>query len=173
MSVVSAIIDLVRNQTLLTRKEITMARAISVKIPTTKVIEMIEQKIVEIDNDIATYPARKAQYKLDLEAYTQSVVRLLTDLLNTRGTELLSNEDHNQNIRVSTNYNNSVEITIGRELTADLVKPTEPTDPEPKGYYGRVYGSKMSELEKTLKLLRMSEQETITSSAYNSVLELL
>jgi hypothetical protein len=173
MSVVSAIIDLVRNKTLLTRKEITMARAISVKIPTGKVIEMIEQKIVEIDNDIATYPARKAQYKLDLEAYTQSVVRLLTDLLNTRGTELLSNEDHNQNIRVSTNYNNSVEITIGRELTADLVKPTEPTDPEPKGYYGRVYGSKKSELEKTLKLLRMSEQETITSSAYNSVLELL
>jgi hypothetical protein len=150
-----------------------MARAISVKIPTGKVIEMIESKIVEIDNDIATYPARKAQYKLDLEAYTQSVVALLTDLLNKRGTELLSNEDHNQNIRVSTNYNNSVEITIGKELTADLVKPTEPTDPEPRGYYGRTYGSKKSELEKTLKLLRMSEQETITSSAYNSVLELL
>jgi hypothetical protein len=150
-----------------------MARAISVKIPTGKVIEMIEQKIVEIDNDIKTYPARKAQYKADLEAYTQSVVRLLTDLLNTRGTELLSNEDHNQNIRVSTNYNNSVEITIGKELTAELEKPTEPTDPEPKGYYGRVYGSKKAELEKTLKLLKMSEQETITSSAYNSVLELL
>ena len=86
---------------------------------------------------------------------------------------MLSNEDHSQNIRVSTNYNNSVEITIGRELTAGLEKPTEPTDPEPKGYYGRVYGSKKAELEKTLKLLRMSEQETITSSAYNSVLELL
>jgi hypothetical protein len=150
-----------------------MARAISVKIPTGKVIEMIEQKIVEIDNDINTYPARKAQYKLDLEAYTQSVVALLTDLLNKRGTQLLADEDHNQNIRVSTNYNNSVEITIGKELTAGLEKPTEPTDPEPKGYYGRVYGSKKAELEKTLKLLRMSEQETITSSAYNSVLELL
>jgi len=150
-----------------------MARAISVKIPTGKVIEMIEQKIAQINEDIATYPARKAQYKADLEAYTQSVVRLLTDLLNTRGTELLSNEDSNENIRVSTNYNNSVEITIGRELTAELVKPKEPENPEPNGYYGRVYGSKKAELEKTLKLLRMSEQETITSSAYNSVLELL
>ena len=150
-----------------------MARAISVKIPTAKVIEMIESKIVEIDNDIATYPARKAQYKADLEAYTHSVVALLTDLLNKRGAELLTNEDYNQNIRVSTNYNNSVEITIGKELTADLVKPTEPQDPEPKGYYGQRYGSKKAELEKTLKLLRMSEQETITSSAYNSVLELL
>lgn len=149
-----------------------MARAISVKIPTIKVIEMIEQKIASINEDIATYPARKAQYKADLEAYTQSVVASLTDLLNTRGSELLSNEDYNQNIRVSTNYNNSIEITIGKELLA-LEKPTEPTDPEPKGYYGRVYGSKKAELEKTLKLLRMSEQETITSSAYNSVLELL
>lgn len=150
-----------------------MARAISVKIPTHKVIEMIEQKIVQINEDIATYPARKAQYKADLETYTHSVVALLTDLLNKRGTELLTNEDHAQNIRISTNYNNSVEITIGKELTADLVKPTEPQDPEPKGYYGQRYGSKKEELEKTLKLLRMSEQESITSSAYNSVLELL
>ena len=149
-----------------------MARAISVKIPTTKVIEMIEQKIATINEDIATYPARKAQYKADLEAYTQAVVASLTELLNQRGGELLSNEDSNENIRVSTNYNNSIEITIGKDLL-DLVKPQQPEDPEPKGYYGRVYGSKKAELEKTLKLLRMTEQETITSSAYNSVLELL
>ena len=149
-----------------------MARAISVKIPTTKVIEMIESKIASINEDIATYPARKAQYKADLEAYTQAVVSSLTDLLNKRGAELLSSEDHSENIRVSTNYNNSIEITIGKDLL-DLVKPQQPEDPEPKGYYGRVYGSKKAELEKTLKLLRMTEQETITSSAYNSVLELL
>jgi hypothetical protein len=149
-----------------------MARAISVKVPTHKVIEMIEQKIASITEDIATYPARKAQYKADLEAYTHAVVARLTELLNQRGGELLTNEDSQQNIRVSTNYNNSVEITIGKELL-DLVKPQEPTDPEPKGYYGQRYGSKKDELEKTLRLLKMSEQETITSSAYNSVLELL
>ena len=93
-------------------------------------------------------------------------------MIASRGAELLDTEDNHKNIRVSTNYNNSVEITIGKELL-DLVKPEEPTDPEPKGYYSRNYGTKRDELEKTLRLLRMTEQETITSSTYNSVLELL
>jgi hypothetical protein len=150
-----------------------VARAISVKIPTAKVIEMIEQKIAEINEDIATYPARKAQYVADRQAYTEKVVSIVADLLSKRGNELLSNEDLDNKVSVSTNYRNAVELTIGKELLAGLEKPEEPQDPEPKGYYGRNYGSKKVELEKTLKLLRMSEQETITSSAYNSVLELL
>jgi hypothetical protein len=150
-----------------------MARAVSVKIPTAKVIEMIEAKIAKINEEVATYPARKAQYKLDLEAYTQQVVASLTDLLNKRGGELLSSEDENKGIRVSTNYRNAVEISIGKELL-DLEKPEQPTDPEPKAYYNRNhYNTKREELEKTLRLLRMTEQETITSSTYNSVLELL
>jgi hypothetical protein len=171
MSVATAIIDLQQQNP--NNKENKMARAISVKIPTAKVIEMIESKIAEINNDIATYPARKAQYLLDREAYTKAVVARLGEAIAKRGAELLSNEDYDNSVRVSTNYQNRVELTIGKEILDGLEKPEEPTDPEPKGYYGRNYGSKKAELEKTLTLLRMSEQETITSSAYNSVLELL
>lgn len=150
-----------------------MARAISVKIPTSKVIEMIEQKIASINEEVATYPARKAQYQIDYKAYTEAVVALVSNLIANRGAELLDNEDSDKGVRVSTNYRNAVEITIGKDLI-DLVKPEQPTDPEPKGYYTRnSYSTKREELEKTLKLLRMTEQETITSSAYNSVLELL
>jgi len=149
-----------------------MARAISVKIPTHKVIEMIESKIAQINEDIATYPTRKAQYRADYKAYTEQVVARLGQLLSSNGSTLLEEDNNDKGIRVSTNYRNAVEITIGKELL-DLVKPEEPTDPEPKGYYGQQYGSKKAELEKTLRLLKMSEQETITSSAYNSVLELL
>jgi outer membrane murein-binding lipoprotein Lpp len=153
-----------------------MARAVSVKIPTAKVIEMIEQKIAEISAEIASYPARKAQYQIDRKAYAEAVVARLSELLASRANELLNTEDYENGIRVSTNYRNAVEITIGKELTEDLVRPVEPTDPEPKGYYGgrgSGYNTKREELEKTLRLLRMTEQETITSSTYNSVLELL
>ncbi len=150
-----------------------MARAISVKIPTAKVIEMIEAKIAEITDEIASYPARKAQYLVEREAYAKAVVERVGSALTTRGAELLSNEDYDNAVRVNHNYQNRVELTIGKELLDGLVKPVEPTDPEPKGYYGRNYTTKRDELEKTLRLLRMTEQETITSSAYNSVLELL
>ncbi len=149
-----------------------MARAISVKIPTAKVIEMIESKIAEITSEIATYPARKAQYQADYKAYTEQVVARLGQLISQNGSALLAEDNTDKGIRVSTNYRNAVEITIGKELL-DLEKPVEPTDPEPKNYYGRSYSTKREELEKTLRLLKMSEQETITSSAYNSVLELL
>ncbi len=149
-----------------------MARAISVKIPTAKVIEMIEQKIAQINEDIASYPARKAQYRADYKAYTEAVVAILGDLIAKNGSALLAEENTDKGIRVSTNYRNAVEISIGKELLA-LEKPEEPTDPEPKGYYRNNYTTKRDELEKTLRLLRMTEQDTITSSAYNSVLELL
>ena len=149
-----------------------MARAVSVKIPTAKVIEMIEAKIASITEEIASYPARKAQYQIDYKKYTDKVVSILGKLLSKNGVELLSEENSDKGIRVSTNYRNSVEITIGKELL-DLEKPEEPQDPEPKNYYGRSYSTKREELEKTLRLLRMTEQETITSSTYNSVLELL
>jgi len=150
-----------------------MARAISVKIPTAKVIEMIEQKIATINEDIATYPARKAQYQIDYKAYTEQVVARLGQLLSSNGSVLLEEDNSDKGIRVGTNYRNAVEITIGKELL-DLVKPDQPEDPEPKGYYhSNRYTTKRDELEKTLRLLKMSEQESITSSAYNSVLELL
>ena len=150
-----------------------MARAISVKIPTAKVIEMIEGKIAEINAEIASYPERKAQYVIEREAYTKAVVERVGSALVQRGAELLSNEDYENSVRVSTNYQNRVELTIGKEILDGLVAPVQPTDPEPKNYYGRSYTTKREELEKTLRLLKMSEQETITSSAYNSVLELL
>ena len=152
-----------------------MARAISVKIPTTKVIAMIEEKIASIAEDVATYPARKAAYQVEYKAYTESVVALVGKLVAENGSALLAQEDTDKKISVGTNYRNAIEITIGKDLTADLVKPVEPTDPEPKGYYGRSngYSTKREELEKTLRLLKMTEQESITSSTYNSVLELL
>jgi hypothetical protein len=152
-----------------------MARAISVKIPTTKVIEMIEQKIAQINEDVATYPARKAAYQVEYKAYTEALVARLGELIAKNGSALLNEEDTDKKIAVGTNYRNAVEISIGKSLTEDLVKPEAPTDPEPKGYYGRGtgYTTKREELEKTLRLLKMTEQETITSSTYNSVLELL
>ena len=149
-----------------------MARAISVKIPTAKVIELIEQKIAQIDQDVATYPARKAQYQADYKAYTEQVVARLGELIAKNGSALLAEENTDKGVRVSTNYRNAVEITIGKELL-DLEKPESPAEPETKGYYNRNYTTKREELEKTLRLLKMTEQETITSSTYNSVLELL
>lgn len=150
-----------------------MARAVSVKIPTAKVIEMIEAKIAEITDEIATYPARKAQYQVDNEAYTKAVISRIGEAIAKRGSELLANEDYDNAIRINTNYQNRVELTIGKDILVGLEKPVQPNDPEPKNYYGRSYSTKREELEKTLRLLRMTEQETITSSTYNSVLELL
>ena len=151
-----------------------MARAVSVKIPTAKVIELIEQKIASITADVASYPARKAEYQVAYKAYTEQVIARLGELIASNGSALLAQEDSDKKISVGTNYRNAIEISIGKDLTADLEKPVEPTDPEPKGYYSRnAYTTKREELEKTLRLLRMTEQETITSSTYNSVLELL
>jgi hypothetical protein len=62
-----------------------------------------------------------------------------------------------------------VSIALGKDLVAKIgEKPEKPTDPST--WQNK---EKKEKLEKTLKLLKLTEQETITSSTYNSVLDLL
>jgi hypothetical protein len=150
-----------------------MARFVSVKIPTAKVIEMIEQKIVEIDNDIATYPARKEQYLIDSQIYAGKIATRLSNILSDNPA-ILSNSREDDAISFGTNYDGSFFLNIGKLLLADIPKPVEPKKPDDQ-IWSRAsgYKTKREELVKTLALLRMTEQETVTSSTYSSVLDLL
>jgi chromosome segregation ATPase len=153
MSVVSAIIDLVTIKP--QSKEKKMARSVSVKIPTEKVIEMVESKIASIKEENATYPKRLEAYKKEMNALLGKLVKIAKD-----------NTD-NPDVYLSNGYR-SFSINISQTLTAGIEFPAQPLDPNG---YGR--DSQLKELEKTLKLLKLTDQPSVTSSTYNSVLDLL
>jgi hypothetical protein len=145
-----------------------MARSISVKINTADVISMIEEKVAEYEKQIADYPADLAQYESDYRNWAKKVGSLAIELIASGNH--FDGETHRDQISIGKNWNN-LAITLGDNLVGDL-KDQEPKRPESITGYGSV-SQKVEELNKTLKLLRLTPQETVTSSTYNSVLELL
>jgi hypothetical protein len=146
-----------------------MARSISVKIPTAQVLAMVEDKVAQLKIEVDTYPARLDEYKAERKAYTKRVAEKVAHIITNGGQELFDGEWQDI-IRISRGYQRNLELTIGQNLIGDLGDaPTEPINPA--NYNGAE--SKLKELEKTLTLLRLTPQEFVTSSTYNSVMELL
>lgn len=146
-----------------------MARSISVKINTSDVIAMIEGKVAQYEKQIADYPADLAQYELDLRDWAKKVGSRAIELIASG--EYFDHEDWSKRISIDSNYRN-INIQIGNELVGELSSKMPKRPENPNSGYGSI-AQKIKELNKTLVLLRLTPQETVTSSTYNSVLELL
>ena len=145
-----------------------MARSVSVKLPTSVVVEMIENKLAEIAKAEADYPKLLSAYKKEIVSFTADLI----DLVSKNKKSIVDYSDYgNQedNISINSDYRGSVSIAVGKEIVAKIgSKPEKPSDPDTWQIR-----DKKEKLEKTLSLLKLTTQETITSSTYNSVLDLL
>jgi hypothetical protein len=146
-----------------------MTRALSVKVPTSSLIALLEDKIAEIKSAIADYPRAKEQYKADLKAYKRSVLDLAIAKI-TSNPEVLFDKD---SIGVDTSYRGDLQITLDKELFELPPIPQQPSDPNAKEWIGKEHTTRLSLLEKTLAVLKMTTQEEVNASTYNSVMELL
>jgi hypothetical protein len=146
-----------------------MARALSVKVPTSSLIALLEDKIATIQTAIADYPKAKEQYKADLKAYKRSVLDLAIAKI-TSNPEVLFDKD---SLDVGTSYRNDVQITLDKDLFELPEMPEQPEDPNRKEWIGKDHTTKLSVLEKTLAVLKLTTQEEVNASTYNSVMELL
>jgi hypothetical protein len=147
--------------------------SLAVKVPTAKVIEMIENKLVQIDEAIANYPVLVQEYKKSKLDFEKSLVSLAIDAL-TNKPELVG-ENHNDAIRVYVNNysGRSVNVTFDADALGFPQPPVEPENPNARVYVGREYVSQREVLENTLRTLRMTEQETINASTYANVMKFL
>jgi hypothetical protein len=136
-------------------KENKMARAVSVKIPTSKVIEMVEAKLEEMKQTAKEYPKLEEQYEKDLLAVSNKIFKIAKDNLGKDGVIFYNNYS-------------GASMSVGKNLLGDIEFPEKPVSPE-----NYSFKQNKEQLEKTLKLLRMTEQESVSASTYNSVLDLL
>lgn len=145
-----------------------MARSVSVKIPTSVVIEMVETKLAEMNKAEKDYPSLLATYNKDIKAYGKAVVELISKNAN-KVVDYNAFDVNGDNLALVTDYRNSTQVAVGKALSSKL--GDKPERPQEVG--GWQFNNKKEELAKTLRLLKLTEQETITSSTYNSVLDLL
>jgi hypothetical protein len=134
-----------------------MARAISVKVATPKVIAALEAKLASLEANLATSQANEEafqvankQYQEDLKAYA------------------IANIADATNFRVAyRNYNNVVNI----DYDVPTNKPNMPV--EPKRDFEVVYEHHVNEaktdINNALNILRMTEEEYVSASTMKSI----
>jgi hypothetical protein len=147
-----------------------MARSLSVKIPTASLIADIEASLAQIEADIANYPLHLEAYREQKAAHQEKVVLAVIQAL---GNPLNIGTDFGSVVRIEYRYNNQVSVTVNSDLLGLPEAPSEPKKPNEKEYYGRDYVSRKELLQRNLKVLKMTSQEEVSASTYNTVIDLL
>ena len=147
-----------------------MARSLSVKIPTASLIKDIELSLAKIEADIKNYPLHLEAYREQKAAHQEQIVDAVIKAL---GKPELIGTDYSSPIRVSNDYGNSVSVRVDVDLLGLPDAPKEPQKPNERQSYGRDYMTRKELLERNLKVLKMTSQEEVSASTYNTVIDLL
>ncbi len=133
-------------------------RSISVKIPTTKLISALETKLAEYNSMRNNYDSLKAKHEKAMEAWKKEVAKLVTP----------SNLD---SIIINDRYyrTNEHQISMVYNIKASGV-PKQPEAPKAFSYIER---EAVENIENALRILRMTEQEEVSTSTYNAVAQYL
>ena len=136
-------------------------KAISVKIPTQRVIEALQKSLDKLELDYTSQEANEARYELLRKAWLKEVQDYA-----------IANISKAENFR--TNYrswNNSLNIDF--DLTvAEKEMPKEPEkDFDSLSVYN--YREQKEEISNAIRILKMTDEETVNTSTYNAVSEYL
>jgi hypothetical protein len=132
-------------------------KAISVKIPTQRVIDALEKSLAKLELDFTSQEQKEAQYQTAFKAWQSELA-----------TWAVANFSKAENIR--TNYrawNNNLNVDF--DITT---KENEfPAQPE-KNFdtiHQHTYNEQKEEISNAIRILKMTDEEVVNTSTYNAV----
>ena len=132
-------------------------KAINVKIATTKVIKALETKLAEIKKAYAEQGANEAKYQKAREKWQKEI-----------GKWAVANFSKAENIR--TNYRNwNKTLNVDFDL---IVNETDfPAEPEKdfEVIHQHSYNEMKEEIENAIRILKMTDEELVSTSTYNAI----
>jgi hypothetical protein len=132
-------------------------KAISVKIATPKVIHALETALAKLEADYTSQEANEAKYEKARKVWQKEVIDYA-----------VSNIKKAENFRTNyRSYNNTLNIDF--DLTvAEKEMPKEPEkDYESISLYN--YREQKEEISNAIRILKMTDEETVNTSTYNAV----
>ncbi len=136
-------------------------KAISVKIATPKIIKALETALAKLELDYTSQEANEAKYEKARKAWQKEIVAYA-----------VANIKKAENFR--TNYrswNNSLNIDF--DLTvSELEIPKEP-EKDFVTMHKHTYLEQKQEIENAIRILKMTDEETVNTSTYNAVAQYL
>ena len=133
-------------------------KAISVKIPTQRVIQALEQSLNKLELDYTSQEAKEAKYKKEYEKYQEQLI-----------TYAVANIKKAENFRTNFRSWNGT-LNIDFDLTG-LSESDLPKQPE-KDFvtmHQHSYNEQKEEISNAIRILKMTDEEVVNTSTYNAV----
>jgi len=132
-------------------------KAISVKIPTQRVITALENALAKLEKDYATQGENEAKHLKAYEAWKKEV-----------GKWAIENFSKAENLR--TNYRQwSNNLNVDFDITVKEGQfPAEPQK-DFEVIHTHTYKEMKEEMENAIRILKMTDEETVNTSTYNAV----
>jgi hypothetical protein len=135
-------------------------KSINVKIATSKVIKALETKLAQIQKD-------KANQKDNEERFSKAHAKWSKDVAKLALTAIAKAEDLSANLR----YNGMINVDFNLPKGAiDL--PKEP-EKDFDTYHEWQYKEMVEEIENAIRILKMTDEEVVSTSTYNSIAKYL
>ena len=131
-------------------------KAINVKIATTKVIKALETKLAEINKDFANQEANEAKFDKARKAWAKEIGKLAIAQISKA-----------DSISASTRYDGRVNVDFN--LPAGIINlPAEPKR-EFQTIHEWQHREMVEEIENAIRILKMTDEEVVSTSTYNAI----
>jgi len=132
-------------------------KAINVKIATPKIIKALETKLAQLNKDYASQEANEAKYQKAYKAWQKEI-----------GKWAIANFSKAENLR--TNYR-SWNKTLNVDFDIITEESSFPVEPEKdfEVIHQHSYREMKEEIENAIRILKMTDEETVNTSTYNAV----
>jgi hypothetical protein len=137
------------------------AKAINVKIATPKIITALEASLAKLETNYATQKENELKFENAMEAWKAEVLSFALDNIK-------------QAFNLRTNYR-SYNDTLNIDFDLKVSEAQMPPEPEREVEFihASTYRESKKELENAIRILKMTDEETVNTSTYNAVSEYL
>ena len=133
-----------------------MARAISVKVSTTKVIKALEDKLSNNTKVLISNEKKRKDYEKVEKAYSKEVA------------DLVFKQISKADVNAHENWRNEVNVTIS--LPAGSIKLPEKPSMDLERELGQY---EIQEIENAIRILKMTDEETVNASTFKTIAQYL
>ena len=131
-------------------------KSISVKIATTKVIKALETKLAEIKKDYANQEENEAKYEKAQQKWRKEVAKLAVAQIG-KADQLSANKRYDGTINIDF-YLPANSIELPDEPKRDFIQINE-----------WQYREQVEEIENAIRILKMTDEEVVSTSTYNAI----
>ena len=131
-------------------------KSISVKIATTKVIKALETKLAQLQKDKANQATNEAKFEKAQEKWNKEVAKLAMSAISKA-----------EDLSAGTRWNGTINVSF--TLPAGSIELPDEPKKDFQTYHEWQYTEMVEEIENAIRILKMTDEEVVSTSTYNAI----